>query len=348
MGIHWNRREFLKAGALVGASSSLPVSLQATGGNVRMTSQEFKERLRGPIVSIPTPFTADFRLDTEGLRRMIQRALENKITIFELTAGDGQYSYLSYEEVKELAKLVTTTVGNRGMSIVGTDGWWTERSLDFARYAESVGATALQVLKPSGADDHGIVEHYRRIASETRLPIVLHGDFSMSQLEQLTGIDSIVAQKEDVTLSYYVDEMIRFGKRINCFAGGGLDWYLVGQPYGATAYFDSFATFAPEIAVRFWQAVQRGDYAAEVEIIEKYEHAFIQNFSHPFWRATLEYFGVAGRYLRPPMHTYTDVEMAQVKQFYDKLGLSPHKTVAQDIARLKLGSSVLHHQVVTS
>jgi len=323
MGIHWNRRKFLKTGALVGAFSSLPVSLQAADRNLRMTPQAFQQRLRGPILSIPTPFTVDFRVDGAAVRRMIDRALENDITIFELTAGDSQYSYLSYEEIKELTRLVTSTVGNRGISIIGTDAWWTERSLDFARYAESVGATALQAMKPAGAEDPGVVEHYRRIASETRLPIILQGDYSPSLLEQLTAIDSIVAQKQDVTLDYFVDEIIRFGKRINCFAGGGLAWYLVGQPYGATAYFDSFASFAPEIAVRFREAVEHADYAAEVAIIEKYDHPFIQNFSHPFWRATLEHFGVAGRYLRPPMHTYTDAEMAQLKQFYDKLGLFP-------------------------
>jgi dihydrodipicolinate synthase/N-acetylneuraminate lyase len=328
MGIDWNRREFLKAGALVGASRSLPITLQGFGANLRMTPQEFKERLRGPIVSIPTPFTGDFRLDATGLRRMIQMGLDNKITVFELTAGDSQYSYLTYEEIKQLAQLVTATVGNRGMSIIGTDAWWTERTIDFARYAESVGATALQVLKPSGANDDGLIEHYRRIAAETRLPIVLHGDFPMPLLERLAQIDSIVALKEDVSLSYYVDGMIRFGRRINCFSGGGLDWFLVGQPYGATAYFDSYATFVPEIAVRFWQAVQRGDYATEVEIIEKYDHPFIQHFSHSFWHATLEYFGVARRYLRPPQHSYTDAEIAEVKQFYDKLGLSPRKRIA--------------------
>lgn len=313
------------AGALVGATQSFPRAIEAAVVADRLSPENFKQRLRGPIVSIPTPFTADFRLDLAGLRRMIEMDLRDNITIFELTAGDSQYSFLSYEEVKQLARALTESVGDRGMTIIGTGAWWTERTVDFARYAESIGATALQVLKPGGASEDGCVEHYRTVASATRLPIVLHGDFPMTLLDKLTQMDSIVALKEDVSLAYYVDGIIRFGKRINCFSGGGLDWYMVGQPYGANAYFDSYATFAPEIAMRFWQAVQRGDYAAEVEIIEKYDHPFIQNFSAPFWHATLEYFGVAARYLRPPQHSYTDAEMAKVKGFYDKLGVSPHR-----------------------
>jgi dihydrodipicolinate synthase/N-acetylneuraminate lyase len=323
--MHFNldRREFLKSGAMAAAAHSLPFELQAAAGHARMTPAEFKEKLVGPIVSIPTPFSADFRLDAAGLRRMIGLGLQNNITIFELTAGDSQYSFLSYDETKQLARLVAETVSDHGISIIGTGAWWTERAIDFSRYVELVGGTAVQVLKPNGGSDDDVVEHYKKIAAAVGLPIVLHGNYSMPLLENLTKIDAVVALKEDVSMEYYVNGMIRFGKRINCFSGGGLDWFLVGQPYGSKAYFDSYATFAPEIAVRFWQAVQRNDYAAETEIIGKYDHPFIQNFSAPFWHATLEYFRIAARYLRPPQHSYTDQEMAKVKDFYDKLGLQP-------------------------
>jgi 4-hydroxy-tetrahydrodipicolinate synthase len=321
----WNRREFLRVGAVSAVASTLQRGLFAQSIQAPGNPSEFKQRLRGPIVSIPTPFTAEFRLDAAGLRRMIERAQQHDIHIFELTAGDSQYSFLSYDEIKQLARLVTAAAGVRDLTIIGTGAWWTERTIDFARYAESIGATAVQILKPNGASDEGVVEHYRRVAGITKLPIVLHGNFPMTLLEHLAEIPSIVALKEDVDLSYYIDGIIRFGKRINCFSGGGLDWYVVGQPYGATAYFDSYATFAPEIAVRFWQAVQRNDYKTETEIIEKYDHPFIKNFSAPFWHASLEYFGVASRYLRPPQHSYSDAEMAEVKQFYNKLGVIPEK-----------------------
>jgi dihydrodipicolinate synthase/N-acetylneuraminate lyase len=317
-----NRRDFVKIGTFGAAAYAAPFKLQAAATPRRLNPAEFKEKLRGPIVSIPTPFTADFRLDAGGLRRMISMGLHNNITIFELTAGDSQYSYLSYDEIKQLASMVVEAAGDRGISIIGTGAWWTDRALDFARYVESIGGTALQVLKPGGSDDD-VVEHYRKIARTVRLPIVLHGNYPMPLLEKLAQIDSIVALKEDVSMEYYVNGIIRFGKRINCFSGGGLDWFMVGQPYGARAYFDSYATFAPEVAVRFWQAAQHNDYAAEREIIEKYDHPFIENFSAPFWHATLEYFGVASRYLRAPQHSYSDQEMSKVKEFYDKMGLQP-------------------------
>jgi len=316
------RRDFVKLGTLAAAACALPIPLKAATNSIHLAPAEFKNRLRGPIVSIPTPFNAEYQLDVPGLRRMIAMGLRNNIRIFELTAGDSQYTYLSYEEIKQLARTVVEAAGSDGMSIIGTGAWWTSRAVDFARYVQSIGGTALQVLRPGGSDDE-VVEHYRKIASAVQLPIVLHGNYSMPLLEKLTQIESIVALKEDVSMDYYVNGIIRFGKRINCFSGGGLDWFMVGQPYGATAYFDSYATFAPEVSVRFWQAVQRNDYQAEREIIEKYDHPFIQNFSAPFWHATLEYFGVASRYLRAPQQTYSEKDMEKVKEFYDKMGLQP-------------------------
>jgi hypothetical protein len=82
----------------------------------------------------------------------------------------------------------------------------------------------------------------------------------------------------------------------------------------------------PEISTRFWKAVDTKDMAAEREIVEKYDHPLISHkFSHGFWHATLEYFGVAARYLRPPQHTYTDEEMKTVRAFFNSLDLHPHK-----------------------
>ncbi|MPY87044.1 MAG: hypothetical protein GEU99_03900 [Luteitalea sp.] len=299
--IHWDRRSFLKGVTLAAVGSALDTrGLMAVGLQGNASAAEFGRRLRGPIVSIPTPFDSTFNLDFIGLRRMIAGAQAHGIETYVLTAGDSQYSSLSYDEIKQLA-----------------------RAIDFARFAESAGATALQVLKPGLGDDENCVEHYRKVAASTRLPIVLHGNFSMELLEKLIENPSIVALKEDVSLAYYIDTTVRFGTRLNCFSGGGLHWFKVGQPYGSVAYFDSFATFAPDVSARFWKAVTMKDEAAQVEIIRKYDHPWIKNFSAAFWHATLEHFGVAQRYLRPPQPSYTDAQMAEVKAFHDRMDLAP-------------------------
>ena len=55
----------------------------------------------------------------------------------------------------------------------------------------------------------------------------------------------------------------------------------------------------------------------------KYDHPYIQKFSKQFWHGSMEYFGVAQRYLRPPVESYTDAQMKELKPFFDGQGLDP-------------------------
>jgi 4-hydroxy-tetrahydrodipicolinate synthase len=325
-GFRLDRRTFLRSAAALGVSQAFA----ATGAlaqpvQPRLSPNEFKKRLRGAIVSTPTPFTADFAIDYEGLRRMVRQDLKYGINIFELTYGDSQYRYLSYQEIKSLVRAMVRNIGGNGMLIAGSGPWWTGRAIEFVRYAQSVGASAAEIMLPVGGSEDGYVRHFEQIARHSRLPLVLRGNLSKSLMKRLVHIDSIVAMKQDVSRSYFVETLIHFSPRIKSYSGGSFEWFLAGQPYGAVASFDTYAAFAPEISVRFWKAVRQHDMAVEAEIVKKYDHPLISDeFSNPFWHATLEYFGVAKRYLRPPQHSYTDKEMAGIKAFFDKLGVFPH------------------------
>ncbi|HXG23836.1 MAG TPA: dihydrodipicolinate synthase family protein, partial [Chthonomonadales bacterium] len=191
-----------------------------------------KKRIRGPIMSIPTPFTADFAVDYEGVRKMVRLGQMHGIAIYELTAGNSQYHALSYEEIKELTRVLVEAVGGKGIVIAATGPWWTGQAVDYARFAESVGADAVQVMFPMGTSD-GYVEHIRRIAANTRLGIVLQGEFTLSLLERLVQIPSVVSMKEDQGEKFYVDAQRRFGQRLAIFCGGQKWRFLVAHPYGS-------------------------------------------------------------------------------------------------------------------
>src|SRR5688500_17781490 len=94
-----NRRSLLRqlaAGSAVAACSlAFPRSSVAASPRKRPTTlAEFKLQLRGPVLSIPTPFTKDLEVDYAGVRRMIERALPYDIQIFSLTSGNSQYHSL--------------------------------------------------------------------------------------------------------------------------------------------------------------------------------------------------------------------------------------------------------------
>jgi dihydrodipicolinate synthase/N-acetylneuraminate lyase len=150
----------------------------------------------------------------------------------------------------------------------------------------------------------------------------LHGEFPPSLLEKLSAIQTIVALKEDVGLEYYIRVQRHFGKRYAIFEGGPEYAYLVAMPYGSPACYATLGTFAPHLTKQFWVAVRQKDFEEAYRLVIKYEHPFFDRWSHPFWRASLEHFGVAARYLRPPHKSFSDEQMKEVATFFKNLGLS--------------------------
>jgi hypothetical protein len=69
--------------------------------------------------------------------------------------------------------------------------------------------------------------------------------------------------------------------------------------------------------MQFWDAIRKNDLKQAVVITKKYDYPFISRFTHPFWHATLEYFGVAKRFMRKPFETPPESQLAEVKAFFD-------------------------------
>jgi dihydrodipicolinate synthase/N-acetylneuraminate lyase len=121
----------------------------------------------------------------------------------------------------------------------------------------------------------------------------------------------------------YIERQRRFGDRLVIYAGGPKYRFLVAQPYGSRAFYSLYSTFAPQIPMRFWEAVRADDLTTAYDIVKKYEFPFFDRWSHAFWRASLEHFGVAQRYLRPPEESFTAEQMQEVGRCFDGLGLRP-------------------------
>jgi dihydrodipicolinate synthase/N-acetylneuraminate lyase len=334
------RREFLSRSGYLVLGSTLALSglprAACSSDEVRrhkrpLKPDTFKQHLAGPILSLPTTFTADLKIDLQAVKKMVSRARRYHVPIFELTAGNSKYALLSDDEINQVTRAMVTATDGDGLTIAATGAWPTEQVIEYARFCESIGADALQILLPAGVEaEDELVRHFETIASRTHLPLVLHGQYSLALLRRLIQIESIVAMKEDGHLTDYIDRAIEFGDRLEIFSGGAENRYLVGYPYGCRSFFATYTGFAPDIPMKFWAEIREGNLRRAVEINKKYDHPFIQRFSHPFWHATLEYFGVAGRHLRQPFQSFTDDNMKDVKTFFDSQGINPEDYIRTD------------------
>ena len=160
---------------------------------------------RGAIVALATPFKDNYDLDLEAYGRLIDFQLENGIDGIVPCGCTGEAATLSHEEQETIIKFAVDRVAGRVPVIAGTGSNNTSEALRLTQYAKDVGATAALLITPyyNKPGPAGQVAHYRLIAEETGLPIMLYNvpgrtgtKMSPETIAELSKTENIVSVKE--------------------------------------------------------------------------------------------------------------------------------------------------------
>jgi 4-hydroxy-tetrahydrodipicolinate synthase len=124
-----------------------------------------------------TPFAADGSLDLDaaaGLATYLVDELGNDGLVISGTTGESPTT--SDAEKSELLRVVLDAVGDRAKILAGIGTFNTEHTLELAATAAKLGANGLLVVTPyySKPPQAGIVEHFRRVADATDVPVMLY------------------------------------------------------------------------------------------------------------------------------------------------------------------------------
>lgn len=152
-----------------------------------------------------TPFTekGDLALDITGeLARFLVETGSDGIVVSGTT---GESPALSKEEKIELFSVVKEAVGEQVAVIAGTGSNNTEDTIQLTKAAERAGVDGIMLVTPyyNKPSQEGLYQHFKAIAEETSLPIILYnvpGRTSVNMLPatvaKLSEIKNIVAVKE--------------------------------------------------------------------------------------------------------------------------------------------------------
>lgn len=292
----------------------------------RKSPDEVRTLLEGPVNSIFTSFHADGRVDWQGVRNQIEIGINGGSAVSLLTFGDSQFSTLSEAEIAELTRVLVDQVRGRALTVAATGTWWTGQAVEFAKFCRDLGVDVLMHLPPMMAvDPAGLIPHYRAIAEV--MPFMLVGSPPLGVLDGLLDVPNICCFKEDGTEEYGVDVCWRYGRRWKLMTGGLLWRHYTQWPYGCRAFFSWPSCFKPEIAGRYWQAVQTADKETVRHVLSDIDKPYFDRCAkfpagnQAVQRALLEIHGVAQRFLRLPRVSIADGEMDQVRQLAKDLGL---------------------------
>lgn len=298
-----------------------------------MTPEALRGALANPIISLPTYFHRDGRQDLDSLRGTVEFCLDNGFPTLLLTAGDSNYELQSEAEIRDVARTVLETAAGRATVLVGTSlHWWRDQIVDFAHFVDELGG-GVMALRPSaslGGSAHfedPVFETYRAVDAAVSCGIVLNGQFSMGLLKRLAQLPQVVGLKEDAGDAWCHDALYAVGDQLAVFNGGQKWRFLYGLLWGMKGYMTSFGPLAPQVAHRFWDAVQQRDLFAAARIVDDFDNPFFEHAIghpkgfHPARQACFEVFGRGPRWLRAPQPSLDDEEMEVLRGVFVEMGL---------------------------
>ena len=138
----------------------------------------------GAHTAIVTPFL-DGEIDEPALRNLIDFQFDNKISGIVPCGTTGESPTLSNEEHKRIIEIAVETAAGKGKVIAGTGSNSTKEAITMTQHAQEAGADAALLVCPyyNKPSQEGLFQHYKAIASETDLPIMLYSIPGRSVIE---------------------------------------------------------------------------------------------------------------------------------------------------------------------
>jgi len=266
MASNLNRRGFLAASALL-----------AGAGSRAADARELSEKqLEGIYVIMQTPFHESLAVDEDSLRRECDFLVKCRVHGMVWPAGAGETTSLSHSERVQFSKAIVDEVRGRAPVFIGVHGANKFEAMEYARYAEKIGADGLHAMGPSddSADPEILTEYFTAIASVSKLPLTVQvstpgmtPEFMMRLGQKLPTFR--IAKLEGARPPHEVTQLVEEGRRhlIPSTGGGGMN--LINEMARNSGGTMAGAGFA-DIQVDIWNLYHAGKHAEARQLFEKF------------------------------------------------------------------------------
>jgi len=131
-------------------------------------------KLEGVYPALITPFTKDDEVDVDGLRRLVEYAIEGGVAGIVPCGTTGESATLSHDEHKRVVDVVVdcSTVP----VIAGSGSNNTKEAIVLTKYAEDAGADACLVITPyyNKPNVKGLKEHFKLVGDAVDIPLIAY------------------------------------------------------------------------------------------------------------------------------------------------------------------------------
>ena len=238
-------------------------------------------KLEGVFSVLPTPFTADDRVDHDGLRRIIDLFLKAEVSGFTILGVTSEVSRLSEKEKREVVESVLKHISGRVPVVVGTTAEGTHTCIESSRAAVAAGASAVMVSPPRmpRLNSETVVRHYKALADSVDTTIVVQDYPPISGYTMEPSLLIRIAKEvpsartiklEDPPTPSKISRIreAEDGLELRIFGGLGGVYLFEELLAGATGAMTGFAV--PEILVQVVKRFHSGDLEGSKEMFYQY------------------------------------------------------------------------------
>ena len=228
-------------------------------------------QLRGVLTALAIPFAADGSIDTDLLRKIVDRSIDGGVHGVVACGSTGEFATMTNDERRLVVETVIDQAAGRVPVIAQTGAVATTEAIELSRHARGAGADALMLVTPyyEPLSEAETMRYLQRVAGSVDIPIMLYN------LPGITGLNltpEFVEQLVDVipNIRYIKDtsgDMAQAGKLIHRLAGRidtfiGWDSLLVASiAEGAAGVMAGTANIFPRELVSIYNALQANNLA---------------------------------------------------------------------------------------
>jgi 4-hydroxy-tetrahydrodipicolinate synthase len=229
-------------------------------------------RIHGIIPPVVTPFKPDESLDLPRLKAHIDWQIKAGVHGIFVLGTTGECCALDEREKQEVVVTAVAHVNKRVPVFAGTGAETTREAVRLTKMAEKEGVDGVSVITPYFImpNQNEIADHYRRIAEQSALPIVLYSNpatcgglkiepETVGRLAEIKNIRAIKDSSGD--LQNFIETVKLVPESFSVLIGRDT-LICASLIFGGKGAVPASCNIAPTYCVAIYEAFQRGDLEA--------------------------------------------------------------------------------------
>jgi 4-hydroxy-tetrahydrodipicolinate synthase len=317
-------RRWAQAGEKLGVTD--PPETIAAEGTVKCAPRR-PRGMHGSGVPLITPFDDDGSIDEPALRETAAWVVDQGLDFVVPCGSNGESELLTVDERARVTEIVVDEVSVPVMAGTGHPGF--EETMAQTERAAEAGAEAALVVTPFyfGHDQDALEAYFRRVATESPLPIYLYSVPKMTNVAlepetvgRLADHDNVAGMKDSTgDLAAFQRINGRTGDDFDLMTGSGS---LLGPALaaGGVGGINALANVVPDLTAEIYRLHDAGNTAGARSLtadLVELNTALTATYGIPAVKAAMRYRGVPAGHVRFPHQSADEAVVSTVQDLVD-------------------------------